>query len=56
MREKPNHIILHIGTNDLNSDRPPDLLNLLNLFTKCVSNTCFFYKHDVYKHIQAQVW
>ena len=19
-------------------------------------NTCFFYKHDVYKHIQAQVW
>ena len=26
MREKPAHIILHIGTNDLNSDRARDLL------------------------------
>ena len=26
MREKPDHIILHIGTNDLNSDRVPDLI------------------------------
>ena len=25
MREKPDHIILHIGTNDLHSDRALDL-------------------------------
>ena len=24
IRAKPNHFILHVGTNDLNSDRPPD--------------------------------
>ena len=23
-RAKPNHLILHVGTNDLNSNRPPD--------------------------------
>ena len=22
----------------------------------CTLRTCFFYKHDVYKHIQVQVW
>ena len=26
MREKPDHIILQVGTNDLNSDRQPDLI------------------------------
>ena len=26
MREKPEHIILQVGTNDLNSDRQPDLI------------------------------
>ena len=26
MREKPDHTILHVGTNDLNSDRPSDLV------------------------------
>ena len=26
MREKPDHAILHVGTNDLNSDRPSDLI------------------------------
>ena len=26
MREKPDHTILHVGTNDLNSDRPSDLI------------------------------
>ena len=25
-REKPNHIVLHMGKNDLVSDRPPDLI------------------------------
>ena len=24
IRAKPNHLILHVGTNDLNSNRPPD--------------------------------
>ena len=24
IRAKPNHFILHVGTNDLNSNRPPD--------------------------------
>ena len=26
MREKPDHTILHVGTNDFNSDRPSDLI------------------------------
>ena len=26
MREKPDHIILQVGTSDLNSDRQPDLI------------------------------
>ena len=26
LREKPNHTVLHVGTNDLVSDRPPDLI------------------------------
>ena len=26
MREKPGHTILHVGTNDLNRDRPSDLI------------------------------
>ena len=26
LREKPNHIVLHAGTNDLVSDQPPDLI------------------------------
>ena len=26
LREKPNFIVLHVGTNDLVSDRPPDLI------------------------------
>ena len=26
LREKPNHIVLHVGTNDLVSDRPLDLI------------------------------
>ena len=26
MREKPDHIILQVGINDLNSDRQPDLI------------------------------
>ena len=26
MRKKPDHTILHVGTNDLNSDRPSDLI------------------------------
>ena len=26
MREKPDHTILQVGTNDLNSDRPSDLI------------------------------
>ena len=26
MGEKPDHIILQVGTNDLNSDRQPDLI------------------------------
>ena len=26
VREKPDHIILHIKINDLNSDRAPDLI------------------------------
>ena len=26
MKEKPDHTILHVGTNDLNSDRPSDLI------------------------------
>ena len=26
MREKLDHTILHVGTNDLNSDRPSDLI------------------------------
>ena len=26
MREKPDHIILQVRTNDLNSDRQPDLI------------------------------
>ena len=26
MREKPDHTNLHVGTNNLNSDRPPDLI------------------------------
>ena len=26
MREKPDHTILYVGTNDLNSDRPPDFI------------------------------
>ena len=26
MREKPDHPILHVGSNDLNSDRPSDLI------------------------------
>ena len=24
IQAKPNHFILHVGTNDLNSNRPPD--------------------------------
>ena len=27
MREKPDHTILHIGTNDLNSDGPSNLIS-----------------------------
>ena len=26
MREKPHHIILHVGTNDLNRNRAPNLI------------------------------
>ena len=26
VKEKPDHIVLHLGTNDLVSDRPPDLI------------------------------
>ena len=26
LREKRDHIVLHVGTNDLVSDRPPDLI------------------------------
>ena len=26
LRESPDHFILHVGTNDLDSDRPPDLI------------------------------
>ena len=26
LREKPYHIVFHVGTNDLASDRPPDLI------------------------------
>ena len=26
LREKPDFIVLHVGTNDLVSDRPPDLI------------------------------
>ena len=26
LKEKPNHIVLHVGTNDLVSDRLPDLM------------------------------
>ena len=26
LREKPDHIVLHVATNDLVSDRPPDLI------------------------------
>ena len=26
LRKKPDHIVLHVGTNDLVSDRPPDLI------------------------------
>ena len=26
LREKPHHIVLHVGINDLVSDRPPDLM------------------------------
>ena len=26
LRENPDHVILHVGTNDLDSDRPPDLI------------------------------
>ena len=26
LREKPDHIVLHMGTNDLVSDRPPGLI------------------------------
>ena len=26
LREKPDHIVLHLGTNDLIFDRPPDLI------------------------------
>ena len=26
LREKSDHIVLHVGTNDLVSDRPPDLI------------------------------
>ena len=26
LREKPDHIVLHVGTNDLVSDRPTDLI------------------------------
>ena len=28
IRAKPNHFILHVGTNDLNSNRPPDEIDL----------------------------
>ena len=44
MREKPDHTILHVGTNDLNSDRPSDLRAesichyLEEQFAKCISN------------------
>ena len=27
LREKPDDIVLHVGTNDLVSDRPPDLIS-----------------------------
>lgn len=26
-REEPDHVILHVGTNDMNSDREPELLS-----------------------------
>ena len=26
LREKPDHIVLHVGTHELDSDRPPDLI------------------------------
>ena len=26
LREKPDHSVFHVGTNDLASDRPPDLI------------------------------
>ena len=26
LKEKPDHNVLHVGTNDLVSDRPPDLI------------------------------
>ena len=26
LRENPDHFVLHIGTNDLNSDRSPELI------------------------------
>ena len=44
LRERPDHIVLHVGTNDLVSDRPPDLI------AKSIADTASSVKnenHDV---------
>ena len=42
IRENPNHIILHIGTNDLTTNIPPEKVaeSIINLASPLKSNSC----------------
>ena len=45
MRKKPDHVILHIGTNDLNSNRVPELIakSIVDLAIAVVGLLCFLF-------------
>ena len=45
MRKKPDHVILHIGTNDLNSNRAPELItkSIVDLAIAVVGLLCFLF-------------
>ena len=44
LTESPDHFVLHVGTNDLDSDRPPDLIakSIFDVASSLKAN-----KHDV---------
>ena len=42
LRENPDHIILHIGTNELSTDKPPDVIanEIIDFSTRMKNQHC----------------